>query len=101
MSSGQHVTIELFGQPYTLKAESEETNVKTVADYLAKEVKRIEEQHARYNPQMPRLNMMILAAMNMANENIELRKRYTALLEEISIWSSKLMQRIDICFPSD
>jgi len=101
MSLGQHVTIELFGQPYTFKAESEETSAKTVADYLAKEVKRVEEQHGRHQPQMPKLNMMILAAMNIANENIELRKKYAALTEEVSVRSSKLIQRLDTCFPSD
>ena len=101
MSLGQHVTIELFGQPYTFKAESEETNTKTVADYLVKEVKRIEEQHGGRQPKMSRLNMMILAAMNIANENIELKEKHSVLINEVSIRSMKLVQRLDTCFPSD
>ena len=97
----QHVTIALFGQSYTFKAESEEINTKTVADCLAQEVKRVEEQFKGHQPQMTRLNMMILVAMNLANETVELRKRHTALIEEISSRSTKLLQRLDVHVPSD
>ena len=98
---GQHVTITLFGQSYTFKAESEETNTKTVADYLTKEVKRVEEQFEGHQPQMSRLSMMILVAMNIANENVELREKHTALIKEISIRSTKLIQQLDTRVPAE
>ena len=101
MSLGQHVTIELFGQSYTFKAESEETNTKKVAVYLAEEVKRVEEKYKSQQPQMPKLNMMILVAMNIANEIVELRNKHSDLVREISTRSSKLIQQLDACLSSD
>jgi len=66
----QLVTIELFGQPYTFKTESDITNAKEVADYLVKEVTKVETQHSSQSS-VAKFATLILAALNIANENIE------------------------------
>ena len=89
------VTIELFGQPYTFKAESEATNAEEIADFLVKEVARVEAQHSGKTSDMPKLTILILAALNIANENYELKANYSDFLRKISERSKNLISVLD------
>ncbi len=91
----QLVTIKLFGQPYTFKAEAGDTNAKEVADYLVKEVTRVESQHSNKSSSVTKLATLILAAMNIASENIELKKNQSDLLRDIEKKATNLRQRLD------
>jgi cell division protein ZapA (FtsZ GTPase activity inhibitor) len=91
----QLITIELFGQPYTFKAESDVIKAKAVADYLVKEVARIETQHAKISSNVTKLTTLILAALNIANENIDLKKNHSDLMKDISRRSSNLIRLLD------
>ena len=90
----QLVTIELFGQPYTFKAEADVNDAKEVADHLVKEVTRIEPQHSSKSS-VNKLATLILAALNIANENIKLKKSYSDLLKDISKRSTNLIYLLD------
>ena len=90
----QLVTIELFGQPYTFKTESDITNAKEVADYLVKEVAKVETQHSSKSS-VTKFATLILAALNIANENIERKKNYSELLANISKQSANLIRALD------
>ncbi len=90
----QLVTIELFGQPYTFKTESDITNAKEVADYLVKEVTKVETQHSTQSS-IAKFATLILAALNIANENIEQKKKYSDLLIRISKKSANLIRELD------
>ncbi len=91
----QLVTIELFGQPYTFKTESDVTDAKEVADYLVKEVTKIEAQHSSKSPGVTKLATLILAALNIANENIEIKSKHAVLLRDISKRSANLVNKLD------
>ena len=91
----QLVTIELFGQPYTFKTESDANNAKEVADYLVKEVTRIETQQSKISSNVTRLTTLILAALNIANENIELKKNHSDFLKDIYKRSKNLIHALD------
>jgi len=91
----QLVTIELFGQPYTFKTESDVSKAKEVADYLVEEVARIETQHSKISSNVTKLNTLILAALNISNENIELRKNHSDLLRDISTRTTNLIRALD------
>jgi len=91
----QLVTIELFGQPYTFKTESDVSKAKEVADYLVEEVARIETQHSKISSNVTKLNTLILAALNITNENIELRKNRSDLLRDISTRTTNLIRALD------
>ena len=93
----QLVTIELFGQSHTLKAESETTKAEEVADYLVEEVKKIEQQQAGRLPAMSELATLILSALNIANENFELKMNQSKFLDEISNRSINLIRLLDDC----
>ena len=89
----QLVTIELFGQPYTFKAESE-IEAKEVAESLVKEVARIESQQSGKASDITKLAILISAALNIANENFELKRNYSDLLQKLSERSASLIRRL-------
>ena len=91
----QLVTIELFGQPYTFKAESEVTEAKDVANSLAKEVERVKRQQTGQSTDFSKLTILIIVALNIANENFELKKNHSNFLEEIFRRSEGLIHTLD------
>jgi cell division protein ZapA (FtsZ GTPase activity inhibitor) len=89
------VTIELFGKPYTFKAESEVKKAKEVADFLAKEVSRVESQQFGGSSTASDLTTLMLAALNIAHQNMELEKNYSKFRQDIAERSAKLIRKID------
>ena len=91
----QIVTIELFGQPHTFKADSDVTKAKEVADILVKEVARLESQQIDPSSNISRQKILILAALNIANENVELKKNHSKLLQDVAQRTMKLIGTLD------
>jgi len=89
------VTIELFGQTHTFKANSEVTKAKAVADLLVKEVSRIEDQQGNQSSTMSKLTILMLAALNIANENMELKRNHSNLLHDVAQRTTKLIGTLD------
>jgi len=91
----QFITIELFGKQYTFKAETNVEKAKEVAELLVREVEKAESQQkgslARFNP----LGIMILTAMNIAGDNIDIKENHLDFLREISDKSSKLLSKLE------
>ncbi len=91
----QIVTIELFGQPHTFKADSDVTRAKEVADLLVREVERIESQQVDPSSNISRQTILILAALNIANENMELKRNHAKLLHDVAQRTTKLIGTLD------
>jgi cell division protein ZapA (FtsZ GTPase activity inhibitor) len=91
----QLVKIELFGQPYTFKAESEVKNAEKVADYLVEEVSKVTAQQSRQSSNINKLAVMILTALNIANENMELKREQSKFLRDITKRSVNLIRNLD------
>ena len=91
----QLVTIELFGQTYTFKAESEGAKAKEVADVLVREVTRVETQQSGKVSDITKLTIVILAALNIANENNDLKMNHSNFLGNISKRSASLIRILD------
>jgi cell division protein ZapA (FtsZ GTPase activity inhibitor) len=91
----QHVTINLFGQPYTFKAEAEDKNAQEVADILVNEVAKVQSQQTQESPGITQLAILIIAALNIASENIELKRNYSTLLQDIFQRSATLIRQLD------
>jgi cell division protein ZapA (FtsZ GTPase activity inhibitor) len=96
----QLVTIEIFGQAYTFKAESESTKAKEVADILVREITKVQSQQPGKVSDLNKLTIMILAALNIANENLELRVGQTELLQGIAQRSQELISALDVAIGS-
>ncbi len=88
------VRIELFGQPYTFKVDTEVAKAQRIADMLAREVVKLQAQQGGNTPQGGQLNIMILAALNIANENERLRAEHEAALHRIFERSEKILGRL-------
>ena len=91
----QLVTIELFGKPYSFKAKSEVKKAKEVADFLVKEVSRVESQQSGDSSTATDLTTLMLAALNIAHQNLELENNYSKLRQDIAERSAKLIRKID------
>ncbi|MGD9300969.1 MAG: cell division protein ZapA [Desulfobacterales bacterium] len=89
------VTIELFGQPHTFKANSEVTKEKEVADFLVKEVARVENQQSGQSSNISKLAILMIAALNIANEYMELKRNYSKLMQDVTNRTSKLIHTLD------
>jgi len=91
----QIVTIELFGQKHTFKANSEVTKAEEVADFLVREVTRVESLQTDQSSKMSKLTILMLAALNIANEHIELKRDHSKLLENVSNRTANLIRTLD------
>jgi cell division protein ZapA (FtsZ GTPase activity inhibitor) len=91
----QLITITLFGKPYTFKVESDILKAQEVADFLVQEVTKVETQQSNKSSEVAKLAILISAALNIANEHIELKKNYASLLRNISERSASLIRVLD------
>jgi cell division protein ZapA len=88
----QLLTIELFGQPYTFRTDSDLQKAKTVADILMREVKQVEAQQKKAGTGITKNAMLILAALNIAEENLELKQKQTNFMENVSQRADTIMK---------
>jgi cell division protein ZapA (FtsZ GTPase activity inhibitor) len=86
----QFVTIELFGQPYTFKADNEAVNAREVADFLVGEVNKIQDQQSAQIPHISKLTILIIAALNMAHQILKLKKDTEGIIGNLSVRCEEL-----------
>ncbi|MFO7665218.1 MAG: cell division protein ZapA [Desulfobacterales bacterium] len=91
------VKIELFGKHYTFKAETDAIDATKVADFLVQEVKRIEYQLNDSPTSLNQLGIMIMTALNIANDNFEIKKNHSDFMCEISEKSANMIKLLDNC----
>ena len=91
------VTIELFGKKHTFKAESDVQQAKEIADLLVKEVSRVESQQSGKPPAESNLTTLMLAALNIAHQNLELENRHLKFKQALSERSLNLIRQLDDC----
>ena len=90
------ITIELFGQQYSFKAEEGVPDANEVADLLMKEVANVEKQMSNNNPKVNKVTILTLAALNISSEFVDLKRNYAELTKKISERSASLVKMIDI-----
>lgn len=79
----QLLTIDILGQPYTFKADKDFDRAKEIADFFAKEVQRVESELQTPSPGMNKTAILILAALNIANENYELKRNQAVFKQTV------------------
>ena len=88
----QLVTIELFGRPYSFQAEIEIEAAQKIADSLVEEVVRVQSEQSGPEAGLNRLAIMILAALNIANENHRLKMEQADILSLISEKTERIIR---------
>lgn len=86
------VTVYILGQKYTLQAASNEDHLLKVAEHLNKRIEEVE----RSGGTTTTLGTAVLAALNIANELIQLRDQQSNLLKEIEGKAERLLERIEL-----
>ncbi len=91
----QLVTINILGQPFSFASEANTEQARAVAGQLESEVARIEEQQSGIKSEKAKVAILISAALNIANENFELKSNYSELLHTVEIQSKRLLQLLE------
>jgi len=89
------VTIKLFGQPYTFKADTEVAKANEVADLLAREVQKVQDQPTGPSTYIPKLTILILAALNIANHIVQLKKNTGDFVDQMAERCEALNRKLD------
>ena len=89
------LTIEVLGQPFTFKTDSNESDARAVAEFVAKSVEQVKLQCDHQVPQPDKRAILILAALNIANEYLRLKKKHQDTLEDINQRSANLLNTIE------
>ena len=69
------VTIELFGRPFSFKADSEVTRPQEIADFLSAEVGNVQSSQIEKGERISELAIVILTALNITNSKFEMKRR--------------------------
>ncbi|MBU1163661.1 MAG: cell division protein ZapA [Proteobacteria bacterium] len=91
----QLVTIDLLGQSYTFKTDSEVSKAKEVVDFLENEVKKVESQHSLKTLDITKFTILILAALNIANKNFEIKRNDSEFFNDISQRLNRMISTLD------
>jgi len=90
------VTIELFGQNYSFKADDNVYDAGEIAELLSQEVANVNEQLTGNSKKMNNIAILTLAALNITSEYIKLRRHHADSVEKISDRSDSLVNMIDV-----
>jgi cell division protein ZapA (FtsZ GTPase activity inhibitor) len=91
----QLLTIELFGQPYAFKADEDFDRAKQVADLIVKEVERVEMEQVVPSSGMRKVAVLLLATLNIANENYELKNKQASVYQTVSTRLKNLLNLLE------
>ncbi|MDY0041207.1 MAG: cell division protein ZapA [Desulforhabdus sp.] len=94
------ITIDVFGQAYTFKAESGVVDPVEVSDYLMGEIRKVEAQQAERSAERNRVALLLQTALNVANENIKMRHMMAELVQDVAGRSDRLISLLDDSLPS-
>ena len=91
----QLLKIHLFGQAYTFRTDTSATQAEAVAALLMDEVERIAAGSGGTGSEMNKLTLMILAALNFANENYELKLNRDSGEQGLTQRASRIVRVLD------
>jgi cell division protein ZapA len=85
------ISIELFGRAYTFSADTEAFHAEKIAKYVVEQVEKV-----RASAEVPgKLDTLILAALNIANDYFEMKQRREELVKDIDRRCKALIENID------
>jgi cell division protein ZapA (FtsZ GTPase activity inhibitor) len=91
----QVLTIDVLGQPFTFAADANVYDAKAVADYLIKSVDQARAQCAQKTSFPDKGAILVLTALNITGEFLELKKKYDQLLHDINQRSANLLHTLE------
>jgi cell division protein ZapA (FtsZ GTPase activity inhibitor) len=89
------ITIELFGQSYTFKADTEAETAREIAALLTEEVARVQSKDSGQAAHIPKVTLLILAALNIATRAVQSEKTHKELIDRIAERCERLARLLD------
>lgn len=72
MAKNRRVSVEIFGQTYTLVGNQSEESLVRLADFVDEQMRRVQNQ----NPRLSLTQIAVLACVNIADQYFQLRDEY-------------------------
>jgi len=91
----QVLTIEVLGQSFTFSTDADAAAAGAVADYVVKSVDQASVQCAQKTLTPDKWAVLILAALNIANDYFELKQKHQQLLDDINKRSTNLLRTLE------
>jgi cell division protein ZapA (FtsZ GTPase activity inhibitor) len=91
----QLLNINLFGRTYTFKTDAVGPQAEAVAASLAGEVGRISATQTGQSTEMSKLTVMMMAALNFANEIYEMKSDQADIENQMARRTIRLIQTLD------
>lgn len=90
-STGQSVKLEIYGQTYTVRTDADTDYLLAIAQYVDERMNKI----AQGSLTVDSLRVAVLAAIHIADELHQLKKRYESLDEQLAVRSSEVASVLD------
>jgi cell division protein ZapA (FtsZ GTPase activity inhibitor) len=91
----QIFNIDILGQPFSFKTDSDASDASAAAEYVVKSVDQARKQCVQKTAAPDKWAILVLAALNIANDYIELQKKHQNLLQVIDQRSAHLLQTLE------
>jgi cell division protein ZapA len=92
----QLLTIEILGQPFTFKTDSDASEAKEMADYVVNSVQRASAEFTKRTQLPDNRAVLLLAALNIANDYFDLKKKHQQMLVDLGDRSEKLLNSLGV-----
>ncbi len=89
------MTIDVLGQPFSFKTDSDLSEARAIADYLTASVGQVKTQCGNQAPTPDKRAILLLAALNITSEYFELKKKHRELLDDLDQRSAHLIDALE------
>ena len=87
------ITVNIYGQQYTLKTDGTEDYINKVAEYVESKMKEIEAMGLDANSQQ--LKIAVLASMKIADELLQARESNNKILNKVELKGKSFIEYIE------
>jgi len=88
-------TVDLFGQTFRFRQDASDGDPKEILEILYREVRKIENAHRGSAVYGNKMALLIMAALNVCQAVLDLRKEKEQILKDIEKHSQQVIQMLD------
>lgn len=90
-----YLEIELFGEKHRFRTNLEDSRAKSILNQLRKEISKVQAQMCNKDNEIGKIIILTAVALNIANENYELRNQNFEMEKQIEKRSEDLIKILD------
>jgi len=89
------ISIDLLGEEFKFRANDDDISPEIIADFLTKELKAVESGFPAHARKTNKLAIIVLAALNIARQNIELKRSRQQFVASVAGRARRIEALID------